>query len=362
MIWQKISQLKKTISLLEDFLARNISNPELDGLILRYRTHIDKYKISLMWETLLLEHTKKLKFYGLENFKRTVNFGYFNWKIELSDKNLRWLIKKNGIVQTLNQFKKINVLEKTLDDFVGNFRQKKFFYRLFLAGLTTELMKTPLYERLADVPENNFGNPWKIERDGVRISQDTLTSLLEVSRFYNYLPQNEPFVAAELGAGYGRVGCVLRKLFPKSTYVIFDIPPALYVAKKYFENLGERVFLAPDFTNFSDIRKDFDQASVALFLPHQLSFLPKKIFDIFLTISSLGEMHPEQISWYFSEIERLTKNIFYTKQWEKSVNNVDDLTIDRASYPIKKNWETLLNDTSLTQQDFFESIYRFPST
>ena len=69
-------------------------------------------------------------------------------------------------------------------------------------------------------------------------------------------------------------------------------------------------------------------------------------------------MRPEQIFAYFSLIDRLTRGLFYMKQWKTSQNPHDHLTIRQEDYPILPNWHPLFLRQAPVQGRFFEAMYR----
>ena len=106
------------------------------------------------------------------------------------------------------------------------------------------------------------------------------------------------------------------------------------------------------------MQEEFESADVRFLLPHQAEMLPPNTFDLFLNISSLQEMRPEQIEAYFKLIDRLTKGFFYTKQWVESVNEADGVKIKWSDYPVPARWLELYSRSPQVQTRFFEAMYR----
>ena len=77
--------------------------------------------------------------------------------------------------------------------------------------------------------------------------------------------------------------------------------------------------------------------------PNQLELLPDRSIDMFLNISSLHEMRMDQIRYYFTEIERLTRRYFYFKQWQET------------TVPFENN-----RQQCEVQHKFFEALYELP--
>ena len=68
-------------------------------------------------------------------------------------------------------------------------------------------------------------------------------------------------------------------------------------------------------------------------------------------------MKLNQIKAYFLEIDRVTKNCFYSKQWKVSQNAFDDVVILENDYDTPPSWNKIYSRTTAVQPLFFESIY-----
>jgi hypothetical protein len=77
-----------------------------------------------------------------------------------------------------------------------------------------------------------------------------------------------------------------------------------------------------------------------------------------MNISSFGEMSPDQIAWYFDQVDRLTQGYFYTKQWHESKNPFDGLVLKQSDYPYRSNWTELYSRNCAIQNAFFETLFK----
>jgi hypothetical protein len=141
--------------------------------------------------------------------------------------------------------------------------------------------------------------------------------------------------------------------------VIIDIPPALYVSQWYLSNLfqSKKIFKFREFVNYDEIREEFESSSIAFLAPQQIELIKDKYFDLFINVCSLMEMKPIQIENWFKHIDRVCGGWFYTKQWYESKNQFDKVVILETDYPMRNNWDKLLNRTSIHPL-LFESIYK----
>jgi ABC-type xylose transport system permease subunit len=80
--------------------------------------------------------------------------------------------------------------------------------------------------------------------------------------------------------------------------------------------------------------------------------------DLALNVSSLHEMRPDQIAEWFRIIDRHTRGRFYTKQWVRSINDWDQLVVERGDYPVPPHWKVLLDRPAYATPGFFEAVYQ----
>jgi putative sugar O-methyltransferase len=211
---------------------------------------------------------------------------------------------------------------------------------------------------LTRIEEPREGSPLDIRVGGRLVSQDLANSVLE---YYSVLEAFRPGPGSEvceLGAGYGRTAYVFLRA-SGCRYTVIDIPPALRLAEHYLSSVlpEKKVFRFRPFERFEDVREEFDSAELRFLLPHQAAMLPPRRFDLFLNISSLHEMTPEQIAAYFRLIDRLTRGVFFTKQWSDTVNDANRVRLRREDYPVPAHWRTLFDRRCRVQTRFFEAAY-----
>jgi len=146
----------------------------------------------------------------------------------------------------------------------------------------------------------------------------------------------------------------------KCKYVLFDIPPALYVCQRYLSAVFPelKIFKFRDFQRYSEIKSEYENADICFFTPNQMELLPKRQFNLFINISSLHEMTLEQIKHYFHLINDYFNGYFFTKQWLNWTNPHDNLTISYKDYPVPSNWKLIFFREHPIQTRFFEALYK----
>ncbi len=169
-----------------------------------------------------------------------------------------------------------------------------------------------------------------------------------------------PNVIVELGAGYGRLAYVCRKMMPNCSYVILDLPEALTCASSWLPRVLAETEVVPYATTrnvkkFS--RADLLKTKVWPLGAHQIESIENGSVDAFVNIYSFAEMPKASIDNYFSHVDRLTRGVFYSKQRVLEVNKYDNVSIGKNDYPIKPHWKLLYTTTSSLYDNFYETAY-----
>ena len=166
------------------------------------------------------------------------------------------------------------------------------------------------------------------------------------------------------GAGYGKLAYVFKKIHANCKYIIFDIPPTLYLAQEYLSKVFPKckIFKFRHFENFSEIEDEFNQSEICFFTSNQLELLPENIINLFINISSLHEMSKKQIETFHNLIDKITKGYFFSKQYPDTMKLPEELSgayeIPFYEYPIPKNWKIIYKDNEKINPRFVNIIYK----
>jgi hypothetical protein len=69
-------------------------------------------------------------------------------------------------------------------------------------------------------------------------------------------------------------------------------------------------------------------------------------------------MTREQINLYFDEVDRLTRGVFYVKQWLRSRTTPEEgFVLRHGEYPVKAAWKNLYDERHPFQSWFFHALY-----
>jgi putative sugar O-methyltransferase len=351
---------------------------ELDDALDEMKAAPEIYRPSPFWDELTAVGVRQLEDAGFENFKRSVNMTYFNWGVlgilqhQFVPVLARWSRRPSwSVFRAKFPNSRSDVSATRTKATVSNYRLdiptvKSFgpvsaqVYKLYVAMLYELVEACDRSRLLATLEEPWVGNPFSIRHRGSWTSQDLCNSVHE---FYaaggEDLHQNRSCNVAELGAGYGRVGYVFLRALPRSTYTVIDIPPALTVAQEYLSRVfpDERIFRFRHFTRYEDVREEFELSRIRILAAHQIELVPAKLFDLFLTISSLHEMSRAQIENYLAQIDRVCRGRFYSKQWRVSQASVNGHVIRESEYPIPTSWHEVYRRRHPVQRMFFEALY-----
>ena len=325
------------------------------------------YWPSPFWKDLNETQIQQLEAHGLEQFKRTVNMRYFNWDLKG--------ILAHQLLPVLRNWARdpsLSVLSRTTVGDGGMPGEKLAFfsalsrpavsraYATYVMLLKHYVAKRDPRRLFESIEEPQVGNPLFVEDRGMRVSQDLCNSIHEFYAATRGVDLTGELNVVELGAGYGRLGFVFLNAIKNCTYTVIDIPPALYVSQSYLSTIfpNEKVFAFRPFSSYAEIKDEFEAARIRFVAAHQIKLLPDKSADLFLNISSLHEMTMEQIRFYLTEIDRLTRSHFYTKQWRTSRSVDNGFRIRESEYPVPARWSTVYQERHPLQRMFFHALYQ----
>ena len=107
-----------------------------------------------------------------------------------------------------------------------------------------------------------------------------------------------------IGDGYGRLGCLIKLLFPKSRIIYINLGRTLlfdyYYSFKVFPKLQHKLV-----KNSKNFTTDFNYIEAEFYKEIDIKS------DIFVNIASMQEMNLEQINDYFTLIKQNRNKIFY---------------------------------------------------
>ena len=194
-----------------------------------------------------------------------------------------------------------------------NYNSNKFKSKL-------ELLKSLTDDNLL-VPEPKVLGGFGFEINGELINKDTLKFFecmiaIEKSGMLNTLQKIDSPVICEIGAGWGGFAYYYCSLFPKTKYLIVDLPQTLIFSYLYLTELfpNKKVKL---FGYESDSLEECD----LLLVPNTEFYNYQNSIDATINICSFQEMTSEQVSNYVEKIFELDSKFIYSLNRNMNKNN-----------------------------------------
>ena len=202
--------------------------------------------------------------------------------------------------------------------------------------------------------------------EGCNVSLDLLFS---VDDFYSLLELrpdvlSEPLVVADIGAGWGRLGYVLKQVNPSAAYVIFDLPEALLISSAYLPSV------LPGVKHMSYMgSRGLPLLSRATLLGGGMWFLGSQDLarvraasvDMVVNIASFQEMTEAQVRQYFEVISDKARggHLFLKQLWSGRTHGHHLTEIaGYERYPFPPAWERVFLRNATFSHAFFETGYR----
>jgi hypothetical protein len=240
------------------------------------------------------------------------------------------------------------------------------YYRYALWMLYRELKSRDTFgilDRVQPPPGHQPGMVFSFE--GRPVSWDLLTSidaLYAISEVDSGL-FSEPQVVVDLGAGWGKIGYVLKQVNPRCTYIALDLPEVLLISMTRLPQLlqGE---LAVDYDTINALPRvssaELAQGGIWFGGPQHLARFDDGTVDVLINTSSFQEMTPAQVGGYLLLIDKKVRGVFFTQQyWAhphlKSAYGVIG-GFDEYEFPLQ--WKRCYLRNASFSERYFEAAFR----
>lgn len=211
---------------------------------------------------------------------------------------------------------------------------------------------------LATIEDSKVGNPVGFERDGKFYTISFLNEVIQLCIVRKNMEIDSAKTILEIGSGCGHKALTFKKACPKLTYIIVDIPPALYVAQQYLLGNGLSVFRYQDakqITSLANINpENYDIICLA---PWMLDYVAEMSIDLFINTGSFQEMEPWLVKNYLDQVMKIANNVFLSnlraghKVAEKGKHGV----LKQTGYDSYTSWLSPLFDLKF-DRDVFRSF------
>jgi len=228
------------------------------------------------------------------------------------------IINTNALKNFRNE---VNTSAEILND--QNFLKKKNGERInkikasLLINLYHKLSEQISLKILRIASDSKVGENSCLIYRGQRINQRVLRYAYYSSQILNNteLKENKKNIILDIGGGYGGLSRLLKNIYHNSTFVIIELPElcmlSAYFLKRNFAY--KKIGTLSDFKEKDKITSDNLQNFDFVILPQ--NFMDKfenEVFDLIINTTSLGEMTDEMQDYYLENIERVSKNYFYS--------------------------------------------------
>lgn len=311
------------MSAVENTVSKQVSDDhELLMLMLSNMNTADPiYQPTNFWKLsndLLLPELEQL---GLKDYRRRKNtrlggFAANDPNHNLVDFDLRKLrYVNNRLVRKIPGWQ--TLLDK-LSSYLGNaVRRRADFTDEFVYDMCWEFCRgrgvaSKHANPLETVGESLAGNPGEFftTEAGKHFTLRFLNYYLRYAFVSQKLDLDNLGTYVELGCGAGRQVEILKKLHPDMTYLLFDIPPQIYVAERYLSTVfpGEVVSYR-DTHSFRDL-DSLQKGKIHIFGSWQFPLLKDFEIDLFWNAASMQEMEPDVVMNYLSIINQSANHVF----------------------------------------------------
>jgi putative sugar O-methyltransferase len=188
---------------------------------------------------------------------------------------------------------------------------------------------------LTNLSQPQYGNLW-----GARVNGNFITYESVLNEFYgqtisNFIRKDRPIVG-EIGAGYGVLFYFISRKLSDFCYLDFDLPETLTCATYYLmKSFPKKAFLLYGEGKLSETAlKKYD----FIFMPsYTIRDLPTDSVDIFINMSSLGEMKPETCRMFVREICRTAQAFWHMNHENLRIKYGDGTeSLVNLEYPISE--------------------------
>jgi len=279
------------------------------------------YKTSNYWSFYEKKFLRELKAMGLHDFRRRKNSVLSSFRatdltpamshIDL----LKNRIFNNRIVRKIPFWLKMTLLLQTF--------LNKTFPVVNPYGISGVGLKRLAYDfarlkgqnatakSLDDFQASLIGNPEDIiEADGKVYTMSMLFFYLKYVYCAAYMNFDHVKVMVELGCGSGKQIEIIKKLHPDICFLLFDIPPQLYVCEQYLSSVfpGSVVSYKDtrDMVTFPEIQK----GKIFMMGNWKFPIIEDGQIDLFWNAASFQEMEPSIVANYLTYVNKRANFVF----------------------------------------------------
>jgi len=166
------------------------------------------------------------------------------------------------------------------------------------------------------IEDSHEGNPAGFSRGGRFLTVSFLDELMQIFFLEEQIDIRGLRTVMEIGSGIGLKASAYLKLNRDLTYIIVDIPPALYVAQQYLSAVHGNVLPYHEVKKLlsEGKRVDFRKYRAVCIAPWMLDSLSDLTCDLFINVGSFQEMEPWLVENYIKTVKRCRPQWVYLSE------------------------------------------------
>jgi len=301
-------------------------DPELLKLMLEDTSESpDFYKPTNYWALYEKKFLPELEKYGLHDFRRRKSsilssFGATDLSNSLGQIDLfKNRIFNNRITRKIPLWSKLlsfqnTLLNKTFP--VTSAYKVEEFERMFYE-LSRMYGKESGARPIEEFEASLAGNPEQVIKIGPRAyTISILWFYLQYAYCCNFLNFDNIEIMTELGGGAGKQVEVIKKLHPDTCFLLFDIPPQLYVCEQYLSSIFPNDVISYRDTKHMDSLPEDRKGKIFIFGNWKFPILEKTPIDLFWNATSFQEMEPDVVANYLKFVNETARAVYLLEAME----------------------------------------------
>ena len=221
-----------------------------------------------------------------------------------------------------------------LSQYAKTLKSRKYFERMIIGQKIGWWLKFESNGRdLSVLSHPRHGNLWGAIVNDSFVSYESVLNEFYGRMISNFVKKDRP-VVGEVGAGYGVLFYFIARAFSEFCYLDFDLPETLCCATYYLMKSfpQERFLLYGEGKLNEDAIKEYD---FILMPSYVIKDLPNDSIDIFVNMSSLGEMKSETCRVFIREICRTAQAFWHMNhECDRQDRQEVDASLLNSEYPV----------------------------
>ena len=206
---------------------------------------------------------------------------------------------------------------------------------------------------LLNSTDNNIGKPNYLVYRNQIIHERFLRQIYfhsQIKKFTN-LKLSDENIFLEIGPGYGLLPKSLKNIFKNSKFLLVDLPEVNICSYYYLQNCfpNAKICLSHELNQVDKIdEKTIKNYDFLILNQKDVKKIEKNIVNCSINIASFGEMSNEMQNFYIKNIERVTKNYFYSVNRFRKDNILFKHLNGYYEFPFTNDWNKIIYDFSPT--------------